>query len=149
MRIVLQRVREARVEVDGEVTGAIGQGLLLLVAVGVGDSEKDVDYLVAKTLGLRVFCDEQGKINLSVQEVQGSVLVVSQFSLYGDVRKGRRPGFDRAAPPEQAKELYDYFVKQMASTGIPVATGVFQASMQVYLTNDGPLTFIYDSGKSF
>jgi D-tyrosyl-tRNA(Tyr) deacylase len=149
MRIVLQRVLEARVEVDGQVTGAIGKGLLVLLAVGAGDSEKDVDYLVEKTLGLRIFSDGQHKLNLSVRDVQGAVLVVSQFTLYGDVRKGRRPGFDRAAPPDQAKVLYDYFVKQMTATGVPVATGVFQAEMKVHLLNDGPLTFIYDAAKSF
>ena len=103
MRIVLQRVVEARVEVDGQVTGAIGRGFLLLLAVGAGDSEKDADYLVNKTLGLRVFNDERGKMNLSIQDVAGGVLVVSQFTLYGDVRKGRRPSFDRAAPPETAR----------------------------------------------
>jgi D-aminoacyl-tRNA deacylase len=149
VRIVLQRVLEARVEVEGKVTGAIGRGLLVLLAVGAGDSEKDADYLVEKTVGLRIFSDDQDKLNLSVRDVQGSVLVVSQFSLYGDVRKGRRPSFDRAAPPEQAKVLYEYFVKQLTDTGVPVATGVFQAAMKVHLVNDGPLTFIYDAGKSF
>ena len=149
MRIVLQRVAEARVEVDDEVTGAIGQGFLLLLAVGVGDSEKDADYLVNKTLSLRVFKDERGKMNLSVQDVGGGVLVVSQFTLYGDVRKGRRPSFDRAAPPETARALYDYFVKQMAAAGVLVATGVFQAEMKVHLINDGPVTFIYDAAKLF
>ena len=149
MRIVLQRVVEARVEVDGQVTGAIGRGFLLLFAVGAGDSEKDADYLVNKTLGLRVFNDEHGKMNLSIQDVQGGVLVVSQFTLYGDVRKGRRPSFDQAAPPETARALYEYFVRQLAATGVPVATGVFQAEMKVHLINDGPVTFIYDAAKLF
>lgn len=149
MRIVLQRVSEARVEVAGQVTGAIGQGLLLLLAVGAGDTEKDADYLIHKTLGLRIFPDPEGKMNLSVQDVHGGVLVVSQFTLYGDLRKGRRPSFERAAPPEVARELYDYFVRQFRATGVEVATGVFQADMKVYLTNDGPVTFIYDAGKSF
>lgn len=149
MRIVLQRVCEARVEVDGLVTGAIGRGLLLLVAVGAGDTEKDADYLINKTMGLRIFPDEEGKMNLSVQDVHGAVLVVSQFTLYGDLRKGRRPSFDRAAPPEVARGLYDYFVGQFRATGLEVATGVFQADMKVYLTNDGPVTFIYDAEKSF
>lgn len=149
MRIVLQRVAEARVEVDGEVTGAIGQGFLLLLAVGVGDSERDADYLINKTLSLRVFKDQHGKMNLSVQDVEGSILVVSQFTLYGDVRQGRRPGFDRAAPPEKARELYEYFVRQLAASGVPVATGVFQAEMKVHLINDGPVTFIYDAAKLF
>ena len=149
MRIVLQRVDEARVEVDGKVTGAIGRGFLLLFGVGAGDSENDADYLVSKTLSLRVFNDEHGKMNLSVQDARGGVLVVSQFTLYGDVRKGRRPGFDRAAPPEKARELYEYFVRQLAATGVPVATGVFQAAMKVHLINDGPVTFIYDAAKLF
>lgn len=149
MRIVLQRVAEARVEVDGQVTGAIGRGFLLLLAVGAGDSEKDADYLVNKTLGLRVFNDERGKMNLSIQDVAGGVLIVSQFTLYGDVRKGRRPSFDRAAPPETARVLYEYFVRQLAASGVPVATGVFQAEMKVHLINDGPVTFIYDAAKLF
>lgn len=149
MRIVLQRVAEARVEVDGQVTGAIGRGFLLLLAVGAGDSEKDADYLVNKTLGLRVFNDERGKMNLSIQDVAGGVLVVSQFTLYGDVRKGRRPSFDRAAPPETARALYEYFVRQLAASGVPVAMGVFQAEMKVHLINDGPVTFIYDAAKLF
>lgn len=149
MRIVLQRVVEARVEVDGQVTGAIGRGFLLLLAVGAGDSEKDADYLVNKTLSLRVFNDEHDKMNLSIQDARGGVLVVSQFTLYGDVRKGRRPSFDRAAPPETARALYEYFVRQLAATGVPVATGVFQAEMKVHLINDGPVTFIYDAAKLF
>ncbi len=149
MRIVLQRVVEARVEVDGQVTGAIGLGFLLLLAVGAGDSEKDADYLVNKTLSLRVFNDEHDKMNLSIQDARGGVLVVSQFTLYGDVRKGRRPSFDRAAPPETARALYEYFVRQLAASGVPVATGVFQAEMKVHLINDGPVTFIYDAAKLF
>ena len=149
MRIVLQRVVEARVEVDGQVTGAIGRGFLLLLAVGAGDSEKDADYLVNKTLSLRVFNDEHDKMNLSIQDARGGVLVVSQFTLYGDVRKGRRPSFDRAAPPETARALYEYFVGQLAASGVPVATGVVQAEMKVHLINDGPVTFIYDAAKLF
>ncbi len=149
MRIVLQRVLEARVEVEGQVTGAIGRGLLLLIAVGTGDSEKDADYLVNKTLGLRIFPDEEGKMNLSVQDVQGGVLVVSQFTLYGDLRKGRRPSFDRAAPPEVARALYAYFVRQLEASGVLVGTGVFQADMKVHLINDGPVTFMYDAAKLF
>ena len=149
MRIVLQRVLEARVEVEGQVTGAIGRGLLLLIAVGTGDAEKDADYLVNKTLGLRIFPDEEGKMNLSVQDVQGGVLVVSQFTLYGDLRKGRRPSFDRAAPPEVARALYAYFVRQLEASGVLVGTGVFQADMKVHLINDGPVTFMYDAAKLF
>lgn len=149
MRIVLQRVLEARVEVEGQVTGAIGRGLLLLIAVGTGDAEKDADYLVNKTLGLRIFPDGEGKMNLSVQDVQGGVLVVSQFTLYGDLRKGRRPSFDRAAPPEVARALYAYFVRQLEASGVLVGTGVFQADMKVHLINDGPVTFMYDAAKLF
>jgi len=149
MRIVLQRVLEARVEVQGTVTGAIDRGLLVLLAVGAGDSEKDVDYLVAKTLGLRIFSDDEGKMNLCVQDIHGGVLVVSQFTLYGDLRKGRRPSFERAAPPELARRLYDYFVSQVKAAGVPVGTGIFQADMKVHLINDGPVTFVYDAAKSF
>lgn len=149
MRMVLQRVREARVEVDGEVTGSTQQGWLLLLGVGQGDTEADADYLVDKTVGLRAFEDEQGKMNLDVKQVGGGILVVSQFTLYGDLRKGRRPSFDRAAPPAEAKRLYEYFVRKLKETGVPVGTGVFQADMKVYLVNDGPATFAHDSAKSF
>lgn len=145
MRAVLQRVSEARVEVNGAVTGAIGRGLLVLLGVAREDTLRDADYLAEKIAGLRIFPDEQGKMNRSVQEVGGAVLVVSQFTLYGDTRKGRRPSFDRAAPPEQARALYEYFVQALRARGLTVETGVFQAMMQVHLVNDGPVTIICES----
>ncbi|MCS7315852.1 MAG: D-aminoacyl-tRNA deacylase [Bryobacterales bacterium] len=145
MRAVLQRVREARVEVDGTVTGAIGRGLLVLVGIAREDTQRDADYLAEKIAGLRIFPDQEGKMNRSVQEVGGAVLVVSQFTLYGDTRKGRRPSFDRAAPPEQARALYEYFVQALRARGLAVETGVFQAMMQVHLVNDGPVTILCES----
>ncbi len=145
MRIVLQRVKEARVEVDGQVTGAIGLGLLVLLGVAKTDSERDADYLVDKVLNLRIFPDEAGRMNRSVREAGGSLLLVSQFTLYGDCRKGRRPSFDLAAGPVEAAALYHYFVEQVRKSGIPVQTGTFQALMQVYLVNDGPVTIICES----
>jgi D-tyrosyl-tRNA(Tyr) deacylase len=147
MRIVLQRVREAKVEVEGAICGEIRCGLLILLGVSKKDSEKDIDYLVEKTLGLRIFPDEKGKMNRSVQETGGELLVVSQFTLYGDCRKGRRPSFDQAAPPELARSLYERFVNKAAAAGIRVATGIFQADMKVSLVNDGPVTLIFDSEK--
>src|SRR5581483_10848478 len=137
MRIVLQRVKRASVEVAGEIVGEIGPGLLLLLGVTHGDTRSDADFLVEKTVNLRIFSDEAGKMNRSVKEVGGGILVVSQFTLYGDCRKGRRPAFDAAAPPELARELYEYFVERMRAQDVPVGTGVFQASMQVELVNDG------------
>lgn len=148
MRIVIQRVQEARVEVDGEVTGAISKGLLVLLGVAKGDTEADAAFLAEKTLGLRIFPDEDGKMNRSVVEAGGGVLVVSQFTLYGDVRKGRRPSFDAAAPPELARELYEKFLSLVRKSDIPVRTGVFQAMMKVYLVNDGPVTILCDSARS-
>jgi D-aminoacyl-tRNA deacylase len=148
MRIVLQRVREARVEVAGEIVGRIGPGLLVLIAVAQGDSNADADYMAAKTLGLRIFSDAEGKMNRSVQEVGGDILVVSQFTLYGDTRRGRRPSFDRSAPPERAREIYEYFTSRLRESGLVVATGLFQEFMQVYLVNEGPVTLVYDSGKN-
>ena len=145
MRLVIQRVTEARVEVDGRATGAIGRGLLVLVAVARSDTEQDADYLVEKLLGLRIFPDDAGKMNRSVVEAAGGVLVVSNFTLYGDCSKGRRPGFDLAAPPEQARALYEYFVTKLRSSAVPVETGIFQASMSVTLVNDGPVTLICES----
>lgn len=145
MRVVIQRVRSARVTVDGRVTGAIGSGVLVLLGVGKADTEKEADYLVEKIVNLRMFSDGAGKMNLSVIDIQGELLVVSQFTLYGDCRKGRRPGFDQAAPPEIANRLYEYFVEQVRQRSIPVFTGVFQAHMDVELLNDGPVTFIIES----
>ncbi len=145
MRLVLQRVTYARVEVGGAVVGEIGRGLLLLLGVAKGDAAADADYLAAKTSELRIFADDAGKMNRSVREADGAILVVSQFTLYGDTRKGRRPGFDAAAAPEDAKRLYEYFVDVLRRTGLRVETGVFQADMAVSLLNDGPVTFILES----
>jgi D-aminoacyl-tRNA deacylase len=147
MRAVIQRVSRARVEVEDQVTGAIENGLLILLGVQHEDTEQDVEYLVRKIAGLRVFNDEAGKMNLSVREAGGALLVVSQFTLYGDCRKGMRPSFDRAARPDVAKRLYEQFVALARASGIPTETGVFQASMQVTLTNEGPVTLICESAR--
>jgi len=147
MRALIQRVKEARVEVDGKVTGAIGRGLLVFLGVAGGDTPADADYLLDKLRYLRIFPDEAGKMNCDVAAAGGGMLVVSQFTLYADCRRGRRPGFDRAAPPDQARSLYNYFVERARKTEIPVATGVFQASMSVALINDGPVTLMVDSGE--
>ena len=141
---MVQRVSSARVEIDGEVAGSIGRGLLVLLGVGQGDSEKQAHWLADKIAGLRIFEDDAGKMNLSVEEVGGSALVVSQFTLYGDCRKGRRPSFTGAAPPEEADRLYQVFVERLKERGLPVATGVFQAMMQVHLVNDGPVTVVVE-----
>jgi len=146
MRLIVQRVNGARVEVDNQVTGSIGKGLLVFIGVAKTDTEKEADYLVDKVVGLRIFADEEGKMNRSISDAAGSLLIVSQFTLYGDCRKGRRPSFDLAAPPEQAKALYDYFVAAARRTPVPVETGTFQASMQVHLINDGPVTILMESG---
>src|ERR1700691_3952512 len=145
MRVVIQRVKQARAEVDGQVTGATGPGLLVLLGIAKTDSERDAEYLIEKVLHLRIFPDNDGKMNLNVEEAGGSLLVVSQFTLYGDCRKGRRPSFDLAARPEQAARLYEYFVNLARKSNLPVETGVFQASMQLHLVNDGPGTIICDS----
>ena len=149
MRAVVQRVSRAKVTVNGEVTGEIGLGLLVLVGVGVGDTRADADYLAEKTIGLRIFEDAGGKMNLPVAEVGGALLVVSQFTLYGDARRGKRPSFDAAAPPDQARELYEYFVEKVRAAGLRCATGRFQEMMQVELVNEGPVTILLDSGKEF
>ena len=145
MRAVVQRVREARVEVDGIVTGAIGRGLVVLLGVSKEDGEAQVDWMVPKIVGLRIFEDEGGKMNRSVADIGGGLLIVSQFTLYGDTRKGKRPSFDQAAPAEVARGLYERFVEVAKATGLPVGTGVFQADMQVHLVNDGPVTLICES----
>jgi D-tyrosyl-tRNA(Tyr) deacylase len=149
MRAVVQRVSRASVTVDGKITGAIERGLLVLLGVGGDDAEADADYLAAKIVGLRIFEDEHEKMNLSVQDVGGAVLAVSQFTLFGDIRKGKRPSFDAAARPERAKELYEHFVEQVRTAGTRCETGIFQAMMQVELINDGPVTILLDSKKAF
>ena len=149
MRAVVQRVSRAQVVIDGEITGQIGLGLLILLGVGHGDTEADANYLAEKIAGLRVFEDERGKMNRSVQDVGGSVLAVSQFTLYGDVRRGKRPSFDRASPPEKARQLYEFFVEQIRSTGLRCETGHFQEMMKVELVNEGPVTILLDSRKLF
>ncbi|MCM2265680.1 MAG: D-aminoacyl-tRNA deacylase [Desulfuromonadales bacterium] len=149
MRAVVQRVTEARVEVGGETVGAIGQGFLVLLGVAQGDTSADAAYLAEKTAGLRVFEDAAGKMNLALREVDGAVLAVSQFTLLGDCRKGRRPGFTDAAPPELADPLYNEYVAALRAVGLTVATGVFRAEMQVHLVNDGPVTLLLDSRKAF
>lgn len=145
MKLVIQRVREARVVVDGSTTGAIETGLLVLVGIARSDTSKDAEYLVEKMLGLRIFPDQNGKMNRNVSEAGGSLLVVSQFTLYGDCRRGRRPSFDQAAAPEQAAPLYNYFLELARRGTVPVETGVFQATMQVHLVNDGPVTILMES----
>jgi D-tyrosyl-tRNA(Tyr) deacylase len=149
MRAVIQRVSRAQVAVEGEAAGEIGLGLLVLLGVGTGDTNADADYLVEKTIGLRIFEDASGKMNLSVLDVGGALLVVSQFTLYGDVRRGKRPSFDAAAPPQQARELYGYFVEKVRAAGLRCETGRFQATMTVELANEGPVTILLDSGKAF
>jgi D-tyrosyl-tRNA(Tyr) deacylase len=145
MRAVVQRVTYAKVEVDGSVSGEIGAGLLVLLGVARGDTAADAEFLAGKITQLRIFSDQAGKMNLSLLETGGSLLAVSQFTLYGDCRKGRRPSFDNAAPPEIARELYERFVTVVRAAGVRVETGVFQASMQVSLVNDGPVTLIVES----
>lgn len=149
MRAVVQRVRYAKVEVEGEIVGEIGCGLVVLVGVGEDDAEEDAEYLATKICGLRVFEDDRGKMNLSLKEVGGGVLAVSQFTLYGDCRKGRRPGFDKAAGPEKAERLYNSVVGRLKQMEVPVAEGRFQKKMLVELANDGPVTILLDSKKQF
>ncbi len=149
MRAVVQRVSRASVKVNGEAVGEIGRGLLVLLAVGQGDTEADADYLADKIAGLRVFEDSDGKMNLAAADIGGAVLAISQFTLYGDVRRGKRPSFDAAARPEQAIPLYEYFVAKIRASGLPCQTGRFQEMMQVELVNDGPVTILLDSRKVF
>jgi D-tyrosyl-tRNA(Tyr) deacylase len=145
MRAVIQRVSEASVSVDGEVIGQIRRGLLVLLGITTTDTHTDADYLSEKIVGLRIFSDDAGKFNRSIQEVNGSILVVSQFTLYGDCRKGRRPSFTDAAGVDRALPLYEYFVECVKHQKVPVATGRFQAAMAVHLVNDGPVTLIIES----
>jgi D-aminoacyl-tRNA deacylase len=145
MKIVAQRVSEARVLVHEHTVGAISRGLLLFLGISRDDTTEDADYLLDKLLWLRIFRDEQDKMNRNVQEADGALLIVSQFTLYADCRRGRRPSFDRAAPPERARELYDYFVEAARRSPVPVQSGEFQAMMDVYLVNDGPVTILLDS----
>jgi D-tyrosyl-tRNA(Tyr) deacylase len=144
MRAVVQRVSTASVTVDGEIVGEIGPGLLVLLAAGEGDTENEARWLAHKTANLRIFSDAEGKMNLSVQAIGGSVLVVSQFTLYGDIRRGFRPSFVKAAPPDVAEALVNVFVDALRAADIPIATGVFRAHMHVSLVNDGPVTIILD-----
>jgi D-tyrosyl-tRNA(Tyr) deacylase len=149
MRAVVQRVSRCRVTVDGKPTGEIGPGLLVLLGVSKADTEAAADYLVEKIIGLRIFEDAEEKMNLSVQDAGGALLVVSQFTLYGDTRRGRRPSFDAAARPEEAKWLYEYFVDRVRAAGLRCETGQFQAMMEVELINSGPVTLLLDSEKVF
>lgn len=149
MRAVIQRVIRAAVVVNEQTVGAIERGLMVLLGVAQGDTVKDAAYLAEKAAGLRIFEDDAGKMNLSVEEINGSILVVSQFTLLGDCRKGRRPGFTDAAPPQLADALYETFVDVLRKRGIHVATGIFRADMQVSLVNEGPVTMLLDSRKQF
>jgi D-tyrosyl-tRNA(Tyr) deacylase len=149
MRVVVQRVSRAQVTVGGEVAGKIGRGLLVLLGVAGADTEADADYLVGKVAGLRIFEDDGGKMNLAAEDAGGEILVVSQFTLYGDIRRGKRPSFDAAAPPEKARQLYEYFVARLRTTGLVCETGRFQQEMQVELVNDGPVTILMDSSRAF
>jgi D-tyrosyl-tRNA(Tyr) deacylase len=145
MRLVIQRVKESKVTVDGSTIGSIGNGLVVLIGVSREDTSAAADYLVDKLLGVRIFADDSGKMNRNVVESGGALLLVSQFTLYGDCRKGRRPSFDRAAPPQIARALYEYFVESARRGPVPVETGVFQATMELHLVNDGPVTILLDS----
>ena len=149
MRAVVQRVKESRVEVKKRVVGQIGPGLLILLGVGQDDTSKDCEYLAGKISHLRIFSDEKGFMNLSILDIKGAALVVSQFTLWGDCRKGRRPSFVKAAPPEPARDLYEHFVELLKREGLTVATGMFQEMMDVHLINDGPVTLMLDSAKAF
>ena len=144
MKAVIQRVTSASVTVEGQTAGQIGPGIMVLLGVEKGDAEAQADWLVEKIINLRIFSDDAGKMNLSLTDINGGLLVVSQFTLAGNCTKGRRPSFDTAAPPDEGKRLYEYFVNAAKQTGLPVETGIFQADMQVALVNDGPVTFILE-----
>ena len=145
MRAVVQRVQNAKVDIDGKTAGEIGAGLLVFIAVGLDDNDDDIEWIVEKITDLRIFEDENDKMNLSVKDVGGEILVISQFTLYGDVRKGRRPSFIKSMPPEKAEVIYDKFVEKCRGTGLNIKTGVFKAHMDVHLINDGPVTLIIDT----
>jgi len=149
MKALLQRVTRASVSIDNEEVGRIGQGLVVFLGVAGGDAEKDAQYLAQKIVNLRIFADEEGKFNLSALDINAELLLVSEFTLLADTRKGRRPNFVEAAAPAQAEELYEYFVEQTRATGLKVATGRFQAYMQVEIHNDGPVTILLDSSEKF
>lgn len=149
MRAVIQRVTESKVEVNGEIIGETGEGMLILLGIGHDDNKDDADYLAEKIANLRIFRDSEDKMNLSLIDIKGQTLVISQFTIFGDCRKGRRPSFTDASPPETAKELYEYFIEKMKNLGIRTEQGEFGAMMKVSLTNDGPVTFILDSKKLF
>jgi len=149
MRAVVQRVSHAKVTVGAEIVGEIGIGLLVLLGVSREDATRDADYLAEKIAGLRIFEDSNGKMNLSLAEAGGALMVVSQFTLYGDARRGKRPSFDAAAPPEKARELYQYFVEKIRAGGLRCETGRFQENMQIELVNEGPVTILLDSAKTF
>lgn len=149
MRAVIQRVKWAKVEVDGELIGKIDEGIMLLLGVAPEDTEKDLDYILNKVTGLRIFEDEEGKMNLSLMDIGGELLVISQFTLFGDVRKGRRPSFSSSAPPAMADEFYEKFIEKAKAKGIVVEHGIFGADMQVELLNNGPVTIQIDSTKLY
>jgi D-tyrosyl-tRNA(Tyr) deacylase len=149
MRVVIQRVGEAAVRVDGQTVGQIGKGLLVYLSIGKEDSDKDAEFMAEKLAGLRIFADEAGKMNRSIVEVGGEILLVSNFTLHGDCRKGRRPGFDGAGEPETANRLYEETARLIAEKGVKVTKGVFGAYMQVTSVNDGPVTFLLDSSRLF
>ena len=149
MRTVIQRVRSAQVSIEGKVKGAIGHGLVVFVGIGAEDNKKDLQWLAEKIVHLRIFEDDTGKMNNSLTDIKGEMLIISQFTLYGDCRKGRRPGFSTAAPPSIAEPYYHEFVQEIRNKGIQVTTGTFQADMQVELLNDGPVTLLLDSEKKF
>jgi D-aminoacyl-tRNA deacylase len=149
LRLVVQRVKQASVRIQNETVGEIGPGLLIFLGVGQDDTEEDVRYLVEKVLHLRIFADSQSRLNLSLTDIRGSLMIVSQFTLWGDCRKGRRPSFAHSAPPEKAEPLYRLFIQQAAKSGLTVASGRFQEMMEVRLINDGPVTLLLDSRKSF